>query len=362
MRFAVVFEGLRSPETAWSGIPWGMSQGLRELGHDVSMIRAAAPAWIERAHRAGRARAPIVAALDPEVARLRSWATARRFKAAGEFDAVLQLATGFRLPPHERLATYEDMTVVQAFRFDDAYSKLPRRARVSWVERQRECYAAAGVCLTFSSWAAKSIVEDYGVPADRVAAVGAGRNIDPEPAERQWSPPHFLFAGLDWERKNGGGVLRAFRELRTAVPEARLTVVGDHPEIDEPGVQALGRLSIREPEERRRFTRLFEEATCFVMPSFAEPYGIVYREAAAAGVPSIGTSRGGSSDAVGSCGVCVDPEDEEGLLAEMRRLSDPEVVRRIGALGVESRDETTWKAIAGLICEQLGSEAPAVPR
>jgi glycosyltransferase involved in cell wall biosynthesis len=360
VRFAVVFEGLRSPETAWSGIPWGMAEGLRECGHEVSMVRAAAPVSAERLHRAARARASIATWLDPEMARLRSWTTARRLRAAGEFDAILQLATGFRLPAHPRLATYEDMTVAQAFRADQAYSKLARRSRDSWIERQRQCYAAAAVCFTLSSWAARSVVEDYGVPADRVAAVGAGRNVDPGPVERSWSPPHFLFAGLDWERKNGDGVLRAFRALRTEEPEALLTVVGDHPAIEEPGVRALGRLSIREADQRRRFTELFEEATCFVMPSFAEPYGIVYREAAAAGIPSIGTTRGGSSDAVGDYGVCVDPQDDAMLLAEMRRLADPESARSIGARGAARREETTWGAVARLICEHLDASAGAL--
>jgi glycosyltransferase involved in cell wall biosynthesis len=294
------------------------------------------------------------------MARLRSWATARRLRAAGEFDAILQLATGFRLPAHPRLATYEDMTVAQAFRADQAYAKLARRSRDSWIERQGQCYAAAAVCFTLSSWAARSIVEDYGVPADRVAAVGAGRNVDPRPVERPWSPPHFLFAGLDWERKNGDGVLRAFRALRAEEPGALLTVVGDHPEIEEPGVRALGRLSIRDPDQRRRFTGLFEEATCFVMPSFAEPYGIVYREAAAAGIPSIGTTKGGSRDAVGDYGVCVDPDDDAMLLAAMSRLADPESARAIGARGAARREETTWGAVALLICEHLDASAGAL--
>jgi glycosyltransferase involved in cell wall biosynthesis len=245
-------------------------------------------------------------------------------------------------------------------RSDPSYGRLPQRARDSWVERQRACYAAASACFTLSSWAAASIVEDYGIGAERVTAVGAGRNADPQPVARPWSPPHYLFAGLDWERKNGDGVLRAFRQLRGELPQARLTLVGDHPEIAEPGVRGLGRLSLRDEAERAQFIRLFEQATCFVMPSFAEPYGIVYREAAAAGVPSIGTTRGGAADAVGRCGVCVDPEDAAALLAAMRRFGDPEEARRVGSLGAAEREGSTWRAVAARVCEHLGAAAPAV--
>ncbi len=354
MRIAVVFEGVKPPEIAWSGIPWGMSRGMIELGHEAVMIRASAPRGIERARVAAGARVAAVGSLDPEIARLRSRIVRRRLAREGKFDAVLQMATNFTLAAHPRLATYEDMTVVQALRADRSYDTLSARARRTWIERQRRCYEGARACLTLSSWAASSIVEDYGVPAERVVPVGAGRNADPQPVRRAWSPPRYLFAGLDWTRKNGDGVLRAFRSLRAEVPTARLTLVGDHPEIAEPGVSALGPISIRDPAQKRRFERLFEEATCFVMPSHVEPYGIVYREAAAAAVPSIGTTSGGARDAVGDCGLCVDPGDDEALLAAMRRFADPGFAEEAGRRGAAERAGTTWKAVAKLACRHLG--------
>lgn len=360
MRIAVVFEGLKPERSAWSAIPWGMAQGIGELGHEAVLVRAAAPRWFERARLAAAARAAAVRALDPEVARLRSRAAARALAAAGEFDAVIQMATNFTLPAHPRLATYEDMTVVQALASDPAYDVLPRRARREWIERQRRCYEGARACLTLSSWAAASIVDDYGVEAARVTAIGAGRNADPQPLERSWTPPRYLFAGLDWERKNGAAVVRAFRRLHEAQPAARLTLVGDHPPIEEPGVDALGRLSLADPEQRRRFEGLFEQATCFVMPSHAEPYGIVYREAAAAGIPSIGTDRGGAADAVGEWGVCVDPDDDDALFAAMERFADPQTAGRLGRAAAEHREETTWRAVAARACERLGLEREAV--
>ncbi len=362
MRIALVFEGLKPAEEAFSGIPWGLGGGLGELGHEPVFVRASAPRALERAHRAASARIGAIAQLDPEYARLRSAVAGRRFRAAGRFDAVIQLATGFELPAHPRLATYEDMTVMQAVRTDPAYAAMPRRPRESWIARQRSCYAAARACLTLSSWTAASIVADYGVPAERVFAIGAGRNLDPQPAEREWWPPHYLFVGLDWRRKDGAAVLRAFSRLRESIPEARLTVVGEHPSIDLPGVAAQPRLSARIPAERRVLERLFETATCFVMPSLVEPFGMVYREAAAAGIPSIGTTVGGALDAVGEDGVCVDPGDGEALLEAMLRFSAPDVARGLGGRAAARRERTTWRAVAAQALTALGLAEPEVAR
>jgi glycosyltransferase involved in cell wall biosynthesis len=351
---ALVYEGLRPVEEAWSGIPSGLGRGLSELGHEVVFARAAAPPIFERARRSAAARLPAALVVDPELSRLRSAFARRRFRRAGPVDAVVQLATGFLLPAHPRIATYEDMTVIQAVESDPAYGRMPRRAREAWISRQRACYSRARVCLALSAWASRSIERDYGVPGDKVQVVGAGRNIDPRPLARDWWPPRYLFAGLDWGRKNGEGVLRAFRRVRAQIPEARLSLVGAHPDLEEAGVRCHGRLSLHSPPERRALERLFEQATCFVMPSFSEPLGLVYSEAGAAGIPSIGTTAGGAPQAVGDAGVCVDPGDGEALLAAMLRFADPEVARDAGRRAAAKRGETTWRAVAARVGGALG--------
>ncbi len=354
MRVALVFEGLKPAEEAFSGTPWGLGQGLSELGHDAVFVRAAAPRTVERAYRRVAGRLPAAMLLDPELARARTAVTGRRLRRAGRIDAVIQLATGFLLPTHPRLATYEDMTVVQAVRNDPAYGMIPQRSREAWIARQRACYAAAAACLTLSSWTAESIVRDYGIPESRVSVVGGGRNVDPRPAEREWLPPRYLFVGLDWQRKNGDGLLRAFARLRERIPEARLTLVGTYPPVEAPGVTVRGRLSVRVPSERRALEGLFEGATCFVMPAHVEPFGLVYQEAGAAGIPSIGTTVGGASDAVGDGGLCVDPSDDEALLEAMLHFADPAIAKAVGRRAAARRGQTTWRALAARVSDALG--------
>ena len=114
------------------------------------------------------------------------------------------------------------------------------------------------------------MIRDYGIAPEKVHAVGVGRNHTAPAVERDWSTPRFLFVGMDWPRKNGDGVLRAFARLRAELPDARLDVVGGHPPIDAPGVTAHGVLRLDVPEQHATLERLFGEATCFVMPSHSE--------------------------------------------------------------------------------------------
>jgi glycosyltransferase involved in cell wall biosynthesis len=198
-----------------------------------------------------------------------------------------------------------------------------------------------------SRWAADALVNAHGIDARKVHVSGAGRNLQTAPPpNRDWSVPRFLFVGNNWQRKNGEAVVRAFAALQEELPVAELHLVGDHPRIDRDGVVSHDRLSFTVPEERRELERLFQRATCFVMPSWIEPFGIVYTEAGAAGLPSIGTTAGGTSTSVGEGGVLVDPRDVVALLAAMRKLADPGVARELGAVAQERAASFTWRACA----------------
>src|SRR5690348_11730707 len=87
------------------------------------------------------------------------------------------------------------------------WDALSTRAFEARVALQRKAYErAVAVCLT-SRWAAESVLNEYGVAPQKVHVVGVGRNHSPVDVERDWSVPHFLFVGMDWERKNGPAVL-----------------------------------------------------------------------------------------------------------------------------------------------------------
>ncbi len=227
-----------------------------------------------------------------------------------------------------------------------AHLALHRRARSS---------------CTVSQWAADALVDAHGIDRRRVHVVGCGRNIVPRgPVVHDWSTPRFLFVGNDWQRKNGPAVMSAFRTLRHRHPGARLDVAGGHPPLDAAGVRGHGQLRLDRPEDRRRLAALFTGATCLVMPSTVEPFGIVYAEAAGFGVASIAGNIGGTTTAVGAGGLLVDPTDHRALVDAMETMADPATAQRLGRLAAQRAPALTWRKVAERILRAAGIAPPDV--
>ena len=378
MRVGVAFPGDPDRPSTWSGTPTGIMRGLRELGAEPvpvrvepssSLVRAAAlnavaATYVRRGRdlRAVVRRARAAARASPAMAVVTTRSAASALRRAGGLDGIVQIGTGYRLTTDVPIVTFEDMTVLQVKTHPyPGWDLLRQRAFDARVGYQRRAYEQALACCATSPWAADSIIRDYGIAPEMVHVVGVGRNHSvPHVEARDWSEPRFLFVGMDWTRKNGDAVLRAFARLRQDVPTAHLDVVGEHPPIAEPGVTGHGVLVLDVPEQRDELEALFSEATCFVMPSHAEAAGIAYVEAAAAGIPSIGTSAGGSGFLVGDHGMIVDPKDDDGLLAAMRLLSDPDTAARLGEAAYRRSELFTWKAVAQRLLRALAG-APAEP-
>lgn len=347
-------------------MPFSLASGLEEAGASVLHVRAEPGVPLEllsrgavaamHAPRARSVRTCRTAAYNGhEMGAVRSWAASRRLRAAGPLDGVVQVGSSYSLPESEfAVVTHDDMTVVQAARAGyPTIAALSRRQREGRIERQRAAFNRALACCVVTGWAKQSIVEDYGIAEEKVHVVGGGRNHEPRPVERDWSTPRFLFVGKDWERKNGPAVLRAFARLREQIAAARLDVVGNHPPIDAPGVVAHGPLRLADRDERRRMDALFESATCFVMPSLHEPSGIVFSEANAAGVPSIGTTEGGAGELIGDAGRVVHPADDDALLAAMLELSDPATARELAARARKRSSLFTWPKVGERLLRAL---------
>ncbi len=95
-------------------------------------------------------------------------------------------------------------------------------------------------------------------------------------------------------------------------------------------------------------------ADCFVAPSTDEPFGLVYLEAMACGLPVIGTRSGGPPSFVNVVpgepdGWLVPPDDEAALaLAIAQAIDDPAERRRRGELAARHvRESYSWHGLAG---------------
>jgi glycosyltransferase involved in cell wall biosynthesis len=363
-RIAIAAIGDPLAASTWSGIPAELARGLAERGIDVAGLEGTPPSPLREgalAIAAAVRRSRVDAWYTRGLHALRDTVAARRLRALGPLDGVVLLGAEFGLPAGTRFVVWTDMTLAQARATHPVFRCLSDGTFRGWNARQGRILRAARNVLAASHWTARSLREDYGLPAERVHVVGFPRNHTPPPRTGGWSPPRFLFVGREWERKRGADVVAAFTAVRAAHPEARLDVVGGHPPLNAPGVTGHGPLRLTVPEEAARASALFAQATCFVMPSELEPFGIVYAEAAAAGLPSIATARGGAGTIVGEdAGVLVEPGDLEALRAAMLRLADPQIARALGERARERAERFSRAAVSGRVLRALAPPGVAL--
>lgn len=266
-----------------------------------------------------------------------------------------------------RRALFQDMTV------DDAV----KSAGFGWgglsaeeVDRRRQSIKQANheadAIVSFASFVADSMHEQYGIPKSKVFAIGGGpmRRWDhPVPAEiERYRKRHILFCGRAWERKGGPVLIEAFRRVRRELPDARLTVVSaGAPTLNEPGVEQFGHASDEKLHE------LFRTCSLFTMPSISESWGLVYVEAAAHGCPTANWSNWALPDIVDQnvTGVLTDRHDADGLAeALIEALRDPRHLMDMGQNAVKRvKDVLDWphvvdRLLAATLPEALEGRQP----
>jgi glycosyltransferase involved in cell wall biosynthesis len=211
--------------------------------------------------------------------------------------------------------------------------------------------------LAMSEYLRQSFVHDFGVPAERVVNVGGGMNLDQLPAyqpDKRFTTREVLFIGVDFPRKGGWELLRAFRAVRETLPDAVLHLVGPRqlnvPADLAPGVVFHGFLSKSDPDQKKQLDELFRRCVLFVMPSLYEPFGIAPLEAMAHQLPCVLTGRWALREMVtpGRTGELVECGSVEDLADKLRRLlRDPE---RLAPMGDEARrfvlEQYTWDKVA----------------
>jgi glycosyltransferase involved in cell wall biosynthesis len=132
----------------------------------------------------------------------------------------------------------------------------------------------------------------------------------------------FVFCARLVSEKGADVCIRAFCRVLELVPDVTLTVVGDGPERQalEKLVQSLGiseQVRFTGGLNGRRFVTELQRHTCMVVSSlWEETFGIVTLEGIACCETVIVSRRGGLPEAVGDCGLVVEPTDE-GMAAAM---------------------------------------------
>jgi glycosyltransferase involved in cell wall biosynthesis len=226
-------------------------------------------------------------------------------------------------------------------------------------ESERAALACARHVISTSVATARLLIDDYGVPVERLTVVKPGTDRaaahESRPAGKSLK---LLTVGAIVPRKGYDVLVEALARLKDH--RWRLVIVGDNtrsPEtaarLDEDIVRygLSDRIEIVGPVPQDHLAEIYAAADLFVLPSRFEGYGMAYTEAVANGVPVIGTSAGAIPDTVPpGAGILVPPDDVDALADALKRVMDdaPERARLAAGARAASASFPTWRESAAL--------------
>jgi glycosyltransferase involved in cell wall biosynthesis len=276
----------------------------------------------------------------------------------GSFDLIIQFQT-LCAPGTDRggapYAIYTDNTMALTRRLYPSWAPISARAAEWWMRYEAGIFRDAVAAFTYSDFARRSVIEDYGCSPDSVFAVGAGANqLLASVGEKDYTVPRAVFVGFEFERKGGSVLLDAWPIVRDRVPNAELVIAGPARSPRRrlpPGVTWVGRA------DRAALTALYESASVFVMPSLFEPWGHVFVEAMGHGLPCIGTRCCAMPEIIddGVTGRLVESHQSEPLADALIELfTDPAKAAAMGRVAhAKVCQERRWTDVADRVLAHL---------
>ena len=355
-----------SPNT-WSGTPYGLLKAISQKVK-VKQYTAAAPA----------SRNPILAKVK-NILDLLNFGYVNLKKSETLINSMQDLQPGIPSIAFAEYNTkivkdtycYQDLTIdfmtrirKTDSRFNDVVGPLKVASAIAVNKKRKHANAfyenCAGI-FTMSEWLKRDLIENTGVSPDKVHYAGGGCNVNVSRIDySQKRGNRFIFVGKAWQRKNGELVVSAFEKLCAQHPEAgaELYIAGpkECPESvrGKKNIVFLGRLS---PEELYNYYNLCDY---FVLPSLFEPYGLVFGEALAFGLPCIANNCYAMPEFIshGENGYLLDEQDPELLAGLMEELliNGQEMAKKVQADKEKYIERFSWETVAQRIIDVLKAD------
>jgi len=254
---------------------------------------------------------------------------------------------------HHPLARETGLSAAEAARLEKSETDALTRARA---------------IITTSPTTARTLAEDFGVPAARLHVALPGTETGAR-AVGASAAPLILTVGTLTPRK-GHDVLIAALEQIADLPWTSC-IVGSK-ERDLSTTAALRQLLDRAGLARRvtlagemdasQLREVYRKADVFALASHYEGYGMVFAEALAHGLPIVACAAGAVTETVpGDAGLLVPPNDSKAFAGALRRVLTDETLRANLASAAWRHGEALprWKDTASIVARALQSATEA---
>lgn len=327
----------------------GLADGLRSLGHRVTILR------------------PRVQLVSADLTRIvANLGFRKRVRAA-----VADLIVGFDIDgcflgrSSVPYAVALKGVAADELQYEHGWTRVRFRI-LSRLER-RNARRADRVIVT-SEHSRRVATVAYGLESEGVGVVPEGLDLEGWSGfQREGRPegasPSIVSVARQYRRKNTAVLIRAMALVRKAIPAVRLTVLGDGPELARLRT-LVGSLNLGDTVEmvgsvpgEREVRDQLARADVFCLPSRQEGFGIVFLEAMAAGLPIVAADCGAVPETAphGEVSILVAPDDVEGLAAALvELLTNLELRHRLAAGGAARWRRFGWPEVARRFLSEVG--------
>lgn len=273
-----------------------------------------------------------------------------------EYDVILQTTwipaiISDPIKPH---CIFADFTMKMGEREYPPWAQFfSERDKKKWLKLETESYCNATMIFTASNHTRDSMISDYGVNEEQVVTVYEGANIKELPTfEKDYSNKTILFIGRDFDRKGGQSLIKAFKEVKKEIKDAKMIIAGQcSPAINVQDITVEGYV------DYERLLQLYEQASVFAMPSICETLGIVFFEAMAYKMPCIGSTADAMPEIIedGKTGFLVPPNDYKQLADKLiLLLGDENLMKKMGEQGRKRMEKYfTWDLVVERMTEEF---------
>jgi len=349
----------------WSGIPYHLLEAARAAGVDMTGMpfdldrirsRKALALWSLR--RAASFRLPKAYQYSAHFHRA-MWGTAETPPSGSILINCFPAYPDHLLADKSlSLCVFIDQTLRQLFDYYEQGQIIPTDLQRTILAREARTYKRCATIFAQSDWARRSIIDDYGVAADKVHVLLPGANLDARGLEKWEMLPHTQsagtrplrlgFVGKDWERKGLDRLLRGFAIARSRTPDIAMDVIGCAPESLPPtlarseGVEWLG--FVNKHENPDRFIELVDRFDVGCLLSHREAGGISLLEFARLGKPVIAPDTGGAPEyTVPGAATLIKPSDGDERIADaITTLANDQVLARQQTVAWNARHQADW--------------------
>ncbi len=184
----------------------------------------------------------------------------------------------------------------------------------------------------------KDLIKFYKTPEEKIEVIYNGYEktaIKPKSHRfKLFKERYILYVGTLQPRKNIQTLIRAFQIFQKESPDFKLVLTGKKGWLYDKIFELVKTLNL---QDRVVFTdyvpdgeliTLYQNAFCFVLPSFYEGFGIPLLEAMAEGTPVIAAGSSALPEIGGDACLYFDPHNVNGLVRLLSRLKNDEDLRK----------------------------------